>query len=961
MRTCESAAGDACEETDEREKLMSNQFLTNYTELTFLEKIKDSLRHCTAFYFSVSFIKKAGLVLLWRDIEAAVERGAIGRIIASTYQNFTDIESLKSFLALQERCENFKCHLDHECFHDSGYMTVGYHSKGYLFEYGDRCEVIVGSSNITRYALLKNVEWDIAVDSEDASELFTDAMHEFSDKWDSTHPLNTDIINLYTSKLNFAIERWDMDYDLHTARIKPNYMQRKALKELNRYRAVGTSRALVVSAAGSGKTYLAAFDALNFSPKRLLYIVHEGSILRKSIETFQDVFGSSVSYGVFSGESKEMDADFVFATNITMAKTLELFSKDWFDYIIVDECHHAAAETYRRIIDYFEPEFLLGLTATPERMDNQDVFELFDKNVPFELRLRDAIINDLVVPFHYYGIRDEMINYGLTKSEERRMVAQLATVEHGDFITREIEKHRPKGKLKALAFCRNVTHARMMCEMMSEHYKTAYLTGKNDIGERIRAYNDLQSEEKELEILFTVDILNEGVDIPGVNMVLFLRPTQSSTIFIQQLGRGLRKYENKKYVTVLDFIGNSYKRSVQIAFALSSLAENFVLEKRLMKALVQDDFKAIGLDNYGVKIHIDDLSKEEIISYIERENFNSLIYLKQDYFNFKKYINAESYPKHIDYLNNDCAPDLIRFMSIKIGGKKCVSYYNFLHGILDDNNEDARLLPIFTERQIAFANYLCAMLPLVRKHEYLVFDSIIHGISNLDEINSHMSEAITDFSYEQLEHALKYMQNSGFLIVDDGKCTLNDIPLDDQYVEYLEDLFKYGLTRFAADYGTETGFKLWLSYRMDQVQLKLLKNPGHNQVGTYYYGKTVVIFASLKKDASVAERLNYKDKFIEPALFQWETMANISASDLQKLNESQQALLFIRKVSSENGIVMPFTYVGKGRLTNPRKQVSYDEQKKKDVVTYLFDIPMENELPDYLQYDFGVAESHKVH
>ena len=193
-------------------------------------------------------------------------------------------------------------------------------------------------------------------------------------------------------------------------------MQRKALKELNRYRAVGTARALVVAAAGSGKTYLAAFDALNFAPKRLLYIVHEGSILKKSLETFQDVFGNDIEFGIFSGESKDIEADFLFATNISMANSLEFFAKDRFDYIIVDECHHATAETYRKIIDYFEPEFLLGLTATPERMDNQDVFELFDKNVPYELRLRDAIINDLVVPFKYYGIRDELVNYGLTKN-----------------------------------------------------------------------------------------------------------------------------------------------------------------------------------------------------------------------------------------------------------------------------------------------------------------------------------------------------------------------------------------------------------------------------------------------------------------------------------------------------------------------------------------------------------------
>ena len=448
----------------------------------------------------------------------------------------------------------------------------------------------------------------------------------------------------------------------------------------------------------------------------------------------------------------------------------------------------------------------------------------------------------------------------------------------------------------------------------------------------------------------------EGVDIPGVNMVLFLRPTESSTIFIQQLGRGLRKYDNKQYVTVLDFIGNSYKRSVQIAFALSSLAENFVLEKRLMMSLVRDDFKAIGLDDYGVEIHIDDLSKEEIISCIERENFNSLGYLKQDYFNFRKYIGAESYPRHMDYLNNDCAPDLLRFMSIKIGGKKCVSYYNFLHGILDDSDDDAKLLPVFTERQIAFAAYLSAMLPLVRQHEYLIFDSVIHGIIRMSEIEKHLSETVAGYSHEQMEHALKYIRENGFLSSDGESCALTDVPLDDQFIEYLEDLLEYGLTRFTADYGEEAGFKLWQSYRMDQVQLKLLKNPGYNQVGTYYYGKTVVIFASLKKDASVTERLNYKDRFIEPDMFQWESMANVSASDLQKLNESEETLLFIRKVSEENGIVMPFTYVGKGQLTNPRRQVSFDEQKQKEVVTYLFDIPMENELPEYLRYDFGLTK-----
>ena len=918
---------------------MEHQFLTNYTEITFLDKIKDNLRHCKSFDFSVSFIKKAGLVLLFKDIEAAVERGCKGRIITLTYQNFTDIESLKSFYALMGRCSNFQCHLDYESFHGTDYSTLGYHSKGYLFEFDDHRELVIGSSNITRYALLKNIEWDVSVKDYFVNGAYDDALKEFEEKWSATELLNAELIVKYAQRLSYAIERWDMDYDLSASKIKPNYMQKKALKELNRYRAIGVNRALTIASAGSGKTYLAAFDALNFNPKRLLYIVHEGSILRKSLETFQEVFGKNVSYGIYSGTSKQSDADFVFATNITMCKTLELFSKNEFDYIIIDECHHATAETYKKIIGYFEPEFLLGLTATPERMDNQDVFELFDHNVPYELRLRDAIANDLVVPFKYFGIRDKLVDYGLTGNEERRMIAQMAKEDHCDFIAEQIEKHRPQGKLKALAFCRNVTHARMMCEALGERYHTAYLTGRNDIGERVRAYNDLQNDAHNLEILFTVDILNEGVDIPGVNMVLFLRPTESTTIFIQQLGRGLRKYTNKEYVTVLDFIGNSYKRSVQIAFALGSLSENFVMEKRLLASLVKDDFTALGLADYGVEIHIDDLSKEEILEYIDKENFNSLKYLKQDYFNFKKYIGSEFYPRHVDYINNDCAPDLIRFMSIKTRGKKNCSYYNFLRSIGEEN------LPVFTEKQIDFINYLSGLLPLVRVHEYQIVKLLLDGPKTYQEIVMYLTETVQGFVLAELEHVLTYLQ----FVEKDKNILRLSVPMDDQLLEYVQDLIEYGLIRYVIDNGNETGFKLWLNYRMDQVQLKLLKNPGNIMVGTYYYDDYVVIFASLKKDLEEADKLNYKDKFLQPDLFQWESMTNLPQSHLEKLMKSTFAHVFIRKMTTENGLVLPFTYVGKGKMSNPRKTDG-------DNGTYLFDIHMENELPEYLQYDFGLTK-----
>ena len=921
---------------------MRSSILTNYTDETFLATIQANLRGCKSFCFSVSFIKKAGLDLLSNDIRAAIERGAKGKLITSTYQKFTDVESLRWFLNLATTFSNFECHLDDECFYDiRTYSTNGFHTKGYIFEFDERAEIIIGSSNITRYALLKNIEWDLVVNCAKDSEVYCNALREFEYLWSSTLGLSSERISIYSSKISFAIERWDMDYDVVDQRIVPNYMQRKALKELNRNRALGIQRSLIISATGSGKTYLAAFDALNFGPKKLLYVVHEGSILRRSLETFQDVFGGQKVCGMYSGEAKETETDFLFSTNVSMCKNLDIFKKDEFDYIIIDECHHAVAETYKKIIDYFEPEFLLGLTATENRMDNKDVVEIFDNNIPFELRLRDAIINDLIVPFHYYGIRDELVDYGLSDSAERRLIAQMADTGNCEFIHQQIEKHRKDGeKLKALAFCRNIQHARMMSENLGEYYKTEFLTGKNKTGERIRAFNDLQSDSKDLEILFAVDILNEGVDIPGVNMVLFLRPTESSTIFIQQLGRGLRKYPGKDYVTILDFIGNNYKRSVHIALALGSLSRNSILEKKLLKSMILNDFKPLGLDSYGVKISIDDLSKEEIVESIEKENFNSLRYMKTDYLNFKNYLNSPSYPKHIDYLNSDYAPNLLKFMKIKIGGRKTESYYNFLKGIEEEN------LPVFSSEQIRVINYLSNLLPLVRRHEYVIVEKLLTGQKSEDYLRAVLSAEIASFETEQMEHATRFLIENG-AVTKDGNNFSIACELEPEFTEYVADLLNYGITDFGARYRgeNESDFLMWQDYRMDQVQLKILNNPGDIMKGTYYKDGNMYVFAGLKKDRPEDDPLNYKDKFLSSDVFQWESIARISKDEEERQKQAKQVYVFVRKVKSENGITLPFTYVGTGCLRNPRKGVTNNG-------SILYDIHMNQELPEYLMDDF---------
>ena len=913
---------------------MKDEFLSN-VNTSFLNKIKSNLKKCKSFSFSVSFIKKAGLVLLEREIEEALDRGAKGRIITSTYQNFTDIGSLEQFYTWQKEYDNFECHLDYECFGDNGF-----HTKGYLFEYDDSIEFIVGSSNITRFALLKNFEWNVSLISKDNLDSYNDALIEFELIWDKTLELDTKLIEKYRLQLDYAIEKWDMDYvNAMDAKINPNSMQRKALRELRRYRDTGVKKALIISATGSGKTYLAAFDARNFGAKRLLYIVHRESILKDAKESFVKVFGAERTYGFYTGNENTLEADFIFATSNMLGRHLDSFKKDEFDYIIYDEVHHVVAETGKKIFEYFEPEFILGLTATPERMDNQDIFTLFDQNVPFELRLRDAINNDLVVPFHYYGIRDQLVDYS---SKDKMTIAKnIAEQNNIEFIKSQIEKYRKPGeKLKCIAFCTNIQSCRLMAdELYEEGYHTISLTGINDTGVRIKAFKDLQDENNLLEIICTVDILNEGVDIPQVNMVLFLRPTESQTVFIQQLGRGLRKYPGKDYVTVLDFIGNNYDRAVQIAMALGTLGKTTYMEKAYLKEMIRTNFESLDIPE--VKIEIDDLSKEEIINFIDKTNFNSRVFLEKDYRNFKSYINNGSYPTHMDFLNSDVSPDLIRIIKSAFSGSKNKSYYNFLKKIDEDT------IPMFDDKQIAFINNMEDLLPLARLDEYLIIEQAIKehtiDLKRIEGINEH----ITD---KTLENAYNNLKSLG--LVENNEIDLTNIE-DGEFKDYLLDTLNYGIVRYNREFGEYTGlFKLYRNYYKEQASRIMLKN-GILQKGTYYEDDIAYIFAGIKKGEE--GRLNYKDKFINNKIFQWESIANVSESEKEHLRNSKKVHLFIRKMESEDTVTLPYTYFGLGTFTNERD--SYTEEDGKRHSTLLYDIVLDDEVPEDYYIDFEIPNS----
>ncbi|MEM5596013.1 DEAD/DEAH box helicase [Niallia circulans] len=325
------------------------------------------------------------------------------------------------------------------------------------------------------------------------------------------------------------------------------------MENLNRLRSFGEKRALVIAATGTGKTYMSAFDVKQYQPKRMLFIVHREEILKKAKETFEKLLpNENFKFGLLTGNHKDKNADYIFTTIQTLSKCYSEFSKDHFDYIIFDEAHHATSNSYQSVIQYFDPEFTLGMTATPERTDNQNVFDLFDNNVAIEVRLHEALDDELVVPFHYFGITDieEVDLSGVDINDITEITKRLKVNERVDFIIEKMRFYQHDGqKKKCLGFCASIEHARYMTEEFNKRgYKSACLTGEMSVDQRAHYINKLEDDADELEVIFSVDIFNEGVDIPTVNTVLMLRPTNSPIVFIQQLGRGLRKYEGKAFL-----------------------------------------------------------------------------------------------------------------------------------------------------------------------------------------------------------------------------------------------------------------------------------------------------------------------------------------------------------------------------------------------------------------------------
>ncbi|WP_415832642.1 DEAD/DEAH box helicase family protein, partial [Arcobacter suis] len=612
-----------------------NTLITNNQTTNFYNHITKLLQECESFIFNVAFINFSGIQLLLDSFEVLEKRNIKGKILTSTYLNFTQIKAL-------EKIKEFK-NIELKIY-DSNASNIGFHSKSYIFEFKDNYKVLIGSSNITASAFKSNIEWNVKTIAKKDDVFLQDVLNEFENLWIDSYEANDEFLKEYADFLNKQKKEFIPTF-AYKKSIKTNFMQEKALQKLEELRVKKEKKALVIAATGSGKTYLSAFDVKNYQPKTLLFLVHRENILLSAKKSFETILGDSFTYGLYTGNKKEEDKNYIFSTIQTMTNSFSNFSQNYFDYIIIDEAHHVTSPSYKKVIEYFKPKFLLGLTATSNRMDGNSIYEVFDENIACDIRLNDALEHNLVVPFHYFGISDiqsiDYENIDLNKIDE---LAKLLSVnKRADFIIEKMNFYSFFGtKRKAIGFCVSKEHAFFMSKKFNEKgINSICLTSEDSIQKREETIKKLEGEKDSLEVIFTVDIFNEGIDIPSINTVLFLRPTNSPIVFVQQLGRGLRKHKNKDFLTVLDFIGN-HKKAYLIAL---SLVGNKAIDKESIKFSLQNNFA----DFKNVFISMDEISKNRILKQIENENFNHLKYLKEQYFEFKS-ILENKVPKLVDFL-----------------------------------------------------------------------------------------------------------------------------------------------------------------------------------------------------------------------------------------------------------------------------------------------------------------------
>jgi superfamily II DNA or RNA helicase/HKD family nuclease len=945
--------------------LFDPRFVINAGYKNFHQELTTHLENCDSFDMSVAFIRYSGLQLILDTLQEIKKANKPGRILTSTYLNSTEPKALKrlgEFSNIQTRV--FVPTRDR-----------GFHAKGYLFRYGDQYVTIIGSANITQSALKSNVEWGVCNRSLDTDSFALDILREFNSQWSDEHTkdLSESFLREYLAYFSRTGGSrnaespfiFDENPEIHESskavtRVRPNKMQTEAIVKLDRLRKQQEDRALAIAATGSGKTYLSVFDILQYRPRRLLFIVHREDILRRAMQSFEEIIDlSKVKIGLFTGTLKEMDADYLFATIQSLQKHYREFAPGYFDYIVVDEAHHASSPSYQNVLHWFNPQFLLGLTATPERSDDGDIYSVFGNNVAVEIRLRQALEWELVAPFHYFGITDfEGINYAGVDIDDTAAVAKLLMVSRRvDYIVEKMKFYGHDGvKRKALGFCTNIEHARFMTvEFNRRGIPAIALTGEDEIQTRIDTMERLENVSDPSEVIFTVDIFNEGIDIPSINTILMLRPTESAIIFVQQLGRGLRRTTDKEFVTVLDFIGN-HRKSFLMAIALMG-SRHF--DRDDLKVAVKADFADIPGCSH---IHMDRIPKEQILAQLEQEKFFSLKYLRQEYLDFKHSI-GNKIPALVDFLKVDSAVDPVKF---------CTYSGTWLEFVAQmEKTGDAATLTN-NSRLRSILRFYTDLLPCKRVYEFVIARlALSEGGVSRERAFSELTKHLSSPRHEVIIHSFnflagKYLDTSEvkkykevLFSLDSDILTpaplANELFNNELHQSWILDLLNYGILRYEIEFGSvDYGvphLKLWEQYTMRDLALLSNATRTHSSFrgqGLLTDNEHLYIFVDLHKEVDIREEINYKDRFLSRTHFQWETPNSTSPETDQGMRiinhfqNGQGTYLFARKFREIEGVSQPYTYFGKVIY------LEHDPKLKRPMRIYY---ALENEVPEELYYE----------
>lgn len=912
-----------------------------------LVELLQELQTCKQFYFAIAFITQSGLICLKECLKCLQEKNITGDILTTDYLYFNQPKALQEL----QQYPNLNIRI---------YTKENFHIKGYIFEQNDYYTLIVGSNNLTQTALKANKEWSLKINSLANGALINNTLSQFQQMWQEALPLTDIWLKQYTDKYH-SLQKLKRQFataqENISTNVTPNKMQQEALKALAKLQQNNKHKALLISATGTGKTYLSAFAVKKANPKRLLFLAHREQILKQACKTFAKII-PDIQYGILSANHKDFHKPYLFATINMLSKeeNLTQFTPTHFDYIIIDETHRAGASSYLKILNYFQPQFLLGMTATPERTDGFDIYQLFDHNIAYEIRLNQAMQENLLCPFHYFGITD--ITVDDQEINDNSTFNDLTTDARVTHIINQSQYYGFSGeRLRGLIFCSQIEEAQILSQKFNERgFNTIALSGKDSQETRTNAIHKLEQKERStgLDYIFTVDIMNEGIDIPAINQIIMLRPTKSAIIFVQQLGRGLRKYPQKDYVVILDFIGN-YQNNFMIPIALSG---DTSYNKDNIRHYVAEGNRFI----FGSStIHFDKVARQKIYKAIDNAKLSDTALLKNEYLQLKQKLGK--IPSIFDF-SQFGSIDILKFLD------KFKTYHNFLQKY--DKDYTIRFNTI-QEEILYFISYRFAKGK--RIHELLALKLLLKNTSHL---LMDIKQILTTKYHQELTEQIKVslirnltnlftisneqakFSNCIFIKENDNDYIINDIfksaLQDEKFYFQINEILDFALERYQKYYQNkykDTNLVLYQKYTYEEV-CYLLNWPqkiNPNAMAGYFYEKTThTMPVFINYIAPDKKRVDYTNEFLSNTLITAYSKSNrkLDSSDAKHIynaNEEQNKLyLFVRK-PSEDKEAKEFYFLGEIIAQgNPEFAPKYNGFK----ILYKLDTPVRADIFDYL-------------